>query len=175
MKHSVVVLLFSFSVYFFVAPNIFAQSSYVLPYPSTMPGGISYKLHLFWEDIQKYWSFGSLAQFHYNLSQSDKYLVEAKTLFEYKQYLLAVSALKKSNDYFQKSIPYLHKAQKEGKDVSFQQSLVEKASDKHKEVLGSIDKEVPAVVMWEPEKQQSTKLFLHDLIQDAIQTRNKYR
>ena len=60
----------------------FAESDYVLPYPSSMPGSKFYQIRLIWDEVKKYWYFGSFGQFEYNLKQSDKYLVEAKTLFE---------------------------------------------------------------------------------------------
>ena len=77
---------------------MFAESQYVLPYPSAMPGSFLYKLNLVQEEILRYWYFGDFGQFKYNLGLSDKYLVEAKTLFEYKQYLLAISPSKWSSD-----------------------------------------------------------------------------
>ena len=80
-----------FAALFFIIlipSSVYAQSSYVLPYPSQMPGGLYYKIHLIYENVSKYWYFGDFGRFDYNLKQSDKYLVETKTLFEYKQILV---------------------------------------------------------------------------------------
>src|ERR1700749_87312 len=82
-----------------------ADSPYVLPYPSFMPGTIFYKIDRVIEIFEKYWYFGDFGQFTYNLKESDKYLVQAKTLFEYQQYLLAMVALQQSDAYFQKIQP----------------------------------------------------------------------
>ncbi len=86
-KIGLVSILF-FLLSLFLPLSSFAQSDYVLPYPSSMPGSIYYKLHLAWESVIEYWNFGDFGQFIYNLKQFNKYVVEAKTLFEYIQYLL---------------------------------------------------------------------------------------
>src|SRR3990167_5335496 len=83
----------------FRAPTVFAESSYVLPYPAAMPGSIWYEIDLLKEKAYQFLYFGDLSQFAYNLSEADKYLVEAKTLFEYKQYLLGYQALLKSDSF----------------------------------------------------------------------------
>ena len=101
------IILFVFSI---IPQPLFAEASYVLPYPSAMPGSKFYKLHQLFEKFEKYWYFGNFSNFHYNLKYSDKYLVEAKTLFEYKQYLLAYQALKKSNSFFLKTKQSLENA-----------------------------------------------------------------
>src|SRR5690242_11831315 len=125
--------------YYLVFPScIFAKSTYVLPYPSTMPGSFYYKLHLALEEFMQYWYYGNFGQFKYNLKESDKYLVEAKTLFEYNQYLLGYKALKKSDSYFQKTKPFLAKAQKEGNSIVDKISLLQQAAAKHIEVLEKI-------------------------------------
>src|SRR3990167_1877174 len=96
----------------------FASSSYVLPYPQAMPGSKFYVLDKIQETLLKYYSFGNLSKITYHRSFSDKYLVEAKTLFEYNQYLLAASALKESNEHFQKLETYVARAEKEGKNTN---------------------------------------------------------
>lgn len=164
--------LFSFILLVISAKPSFAQSEYVLPYPSTMPGNALYTVHVAIENLQKYWYFGNLSQFTYNLKQSDKYLVEAKTLFEYKQYLLATKALEKSNDYFQKTHSFLVKAKSEGKDISQKQLLLKSASIKHTEVLQSLLSLVPLEFFWQPEKEPSQKLHLKTIIEDAITIRS---
>ena len=64
-----------------LASRAFAESPYVLPYPSAMPGSIFYKLNLIQDELLRFWYFGDFGQFKYNLAQSDKYLVEAINLF----------------------------------------------------------------------------------------------
>ncbi|MCL4418206.1 MAG: hypothetical protein M1365_16230 [Actinobacteria bacterium] len=115
-SHIFVLLVVVFITFIPLSTKASAQSSYVLPYPSAMPGSSSYKIHQLYESIIKYWYFGNLGQFKYNLKQSDKYLVEAKTLFEYNQYLLASKALTKSDYYFKNIEPYLLKAKNEIKN-----------------------------------------------------------
>lgn len=162
-----------FVLLFAVQPS-HASSSYVLPYPSRMPGNIFYKIHLAEEKILQYWYFGDFGQFNYNLKESDKYLVEAKTLFEYNQYLLGFNAIKKSDYYFKQTLPYLLKARGEGKDISENKGVLRQAAGKHQEVLLKMEQEVPEVFTWSPEKSLPTKLNLKDAIIEAIKIREEY-
>lgn len=150
---------------------VLSESSYVLPYPSVMPGSKAYKLHLFWEKISKYWYFGSFGQFKYNLKFSDKYLVEAKTLFEYKQYLLAYNALQRSDQYFKNIPSLLIKAQEENKDITQTQKIFKEASLKHIEELTKLKEVVPKEFVWKPEKSNETKLNLWESIDNSLKIR----
>ena len=150
---------------------VFAGSSYVLPYPSTMPGGLYYKLHLVFEEIQKYWYFGDFSQFDYNLKESDKYLVEAKTLFEYKQYLLGASALKKSDKYFVNIKGTLEQALKNGKNVQEREKILLEAALKHVETLVKIKEDTPENFEWRPEKGIPTSIPLGTIISKSKQLR----
>src|SRR3989344_9446436 len=111
-------ILLSFLVFLNITGLIYAQSAYVLPYPSEMPGSRFYKAQEFVEKISKFWYFGNFGHFKYSLKNSDKYLVEAKTLFEYDQFLLGQKSLKKYNTYFSRLPYYLEQSKTEGKDIS---------------------------------------------------------
>ena len=147
---------------------------YTLPYPSTMPGSLNYKLHIFLVKFQQYWSFGSLSQFQYNLHESDEFLVQAKTLFEYDQYLLAYDALLQSDMYFEKAGQSLQSAKNEGKDTSQSSALFKQAAAKHIEVLQYITSITPDVFVWSPEKEAASTLHIHDEIQHVISIRKNY-
>ena len=149
----------------------FAVSSYVLPYPSVMPGNIFYKLNLIQDELLRFWYFGDFGKFHYNLKQSDKYLVEAKTLFEYKQYLLAHKALLKSDLYFKNLKPILTKAKEHGKDTSEKNVLLAFASEKHIEILTKLRIEVPQVFEWKPEGKKPKNLKLMESLGESIMIR----
>lgn len=167
-------LILFLTLYFISVPVVYCNSSnYVLPYPSVMPGSKTYKLHLLWEKLMKYWYFGNFAQFRYNLNQSDKYLVEAKTLFEYKQYLLAYSALQKSDLYFKEAPLYLKKALKENKNVVQKQNVFKSAEKKHLEVLNDLISQVPLKFEWKDEKSSSITLDLHKAIINSIEIREQ--
>ena len=166
---AVIIFIFCFN-----AIPAHASSNYVLPYPSTMPGTIFYKIHLAEEKLLQFWYFGSFGQFTYNLKQSDKYLVEAKTLFEYNQYLLGFNALKKSDYYFKQTLPFLLKARREGKNISENREILRQAAEKHQEVLLKMEREVPEVFTWSPEKSLPTKLNLKDAINESIKIRENY-
>ncbi|MDO8623722.1 MAG: hypothetical protein Q7R52_05750 [archaeon] len=144
-----------------------------MPYPSNMPGSWSYKTHLIYENVARYWYFGDFGQFDYNLKIADKYLVEAKTLFEYKQYLLGYGALKKSDQYFVNIFPNLIKADKNGKNVLQKRKIFEEASRKHMEILKEMENNNPDSFVWEPEKSIPTNLDLKKAFEESIYLREK--
>lgn len=156
----------------FFPQTAFAQ--YVLPYPSVMPGGIWYKAHIAWENLLTYWYYGDLGQFEYSLKESDMYLVQAKTLFEYQQYLLGYQALEKSNVYFSQTLPHLLKAQKDGKNISLKRQILSLAARSHLQVLSRIGQLAPARFYWQAEKSLPVQLDIHDLIQKSSQLTNTY-
>lgn len=150
----------------------FAESNYVLPYPSYMPGNFLYKPRLILNKLSAYIYFGDFGRFDYSLKESDHYLVEAKTLFEYKQYLLGVSALKKSDSFFMTISPNLENARKSGKNTSEKEVLLREATLKHMETLGDLKNKLPKTFNWSPEKSESTPINLSDLIDKSIQIRS---
>ena len=154
--------------------KVYAQSSYVLPYPSTMPGNISYKIHLVYEEVSKSWYFGDFGKFKYNLKYANKYLAESKTLFEYRQYLLGYKALGKSNYYFIKIHSSLVNAKKNGKNTQDKEAILFQAAEKHIEVLSKLAKELPKKIIWKPEKEKESILDLEKEIHNAISIRQKY-
>lgn len=168
------ILLFLFLLFFIFTTNSFASSTYVLPYPSTMPGSIFYKIHILEEIVLKYWYFGDFGQFNYNLKASDKYLVEAKTLFDYKQYLLGYYALIKSDNYFIKVKPFLIAAKKEDKNIDQKLEIFNQASNKHIEELEKIKKSLPESFLWEEENGFSKNLELKKIIENSIKIRQQF-
>ena len=119
------------------------RAEYVLPYPSYLPGNKLYHLSRFWDATKKWWYFGSISSLKYHLQLADKYLVEAKTLFEYKQYLLGRDALLRSNSQFQILPKFITDAAIEGKDIKIWQNLVEEAGAKHIDVMEKLLRELP--------------------------------
>lgn len=163
-------LLIFFSLILFNVP-VFAQSNYVLPYPSGMPGSFSYKIHLIYENVSKYWYFGDFGQFNYNLKMADKYLIEAKTLFEYKQYLLGYKALRKSDQYFINILPNLIRAEKNGKNTLQKKVILKESARKHIETLGKMGIDTPDTFNWQPEKALPTMLDIRGTIGNSINVR----
>jgi len=150
-----------------------ANSDYVLPYPSLMPGNRLYLVQEIKENWMKYWYFGNFGQFTYNLNRADKFLVEAKTLFEYKQYLLADRALKKSDYFFGQIFIYLERAEAENKDISENKKILSQASLKHLEILENLKNELPENFIWQPEKLSPTDIDIHQDINNSIKIRHE--
>lgn len=159
--------LFFFILFFLNVPVVFAQE-YIMPYPSYMPGNKLYKLHSFWEKIEEYWYFGDMAQVKYHQHQSDKYLVEARTLFEYGQTALGVLALSKSNDHFAKAVLYQMDVTHEKKDDGQQKGQLINAGQKHSEILGELKEKLPEEVEWKEEKEESKKFPIALMLKEAI-------
>ena len=160
----------SFLIFLLSTQFVFADSQYVLPYPSSMPGSFLYKLRVITEPLFKLWYFGDLARFKYDLKQSDKYLVEAKTLFEYKQYLLAVDSLKKSDNYFEAAKKDLKIAEKR-KNIQEQELILKEASLKHIEIIEWLRQNTPETFFWRPEKTVPTNLNIWRNLDASIKIR----
>lgn len=146
---------------------------YVLPYPGFMPGSSFYKISQAVDKVQQLWSFGNFAQFSYHLGLADKKLVEAKTLFEYKQYLLANYALCQSDHYFGQAIIFLRAAEGEKKNISGKRKILQDAAKKHIEVLNLLGSQVPETLVWQPEKEEPISLSLQNSINTSIDLRGQ--
>lgn len=149
------------------------QAAYVLPYPSYMPGNKLYAASRVLDRLKSYWYWGSIAQFKYRLSLADKYLVEAKTLFEYGQYLLAVDSLNRSNQNVQLLPSFLQKAKHEGKDTVQLDVTLQEAMSVHALVLQELETRLPGEFTWQPEKEAPTELPIAQLLSQARQERVK--
>lgn len=168
MKKVVVYLLLAIS-YLLLATS--AHAEYVLPYPSFMPGNKLYRVSRVVDQLKKYWYFGNISQIKYHLGLADKYLVEAKTLFEYKQYLLAVDALQRSDVEFQQLPKFVAKAEKEQKDIKNFKTLITEAATMHISVLTGLESTLPAQFTWIPEKEEQTELNLKSIVHASVEIR----
>lgn len=172
VKKILLIFLVIFSLNLTIPRFVFAESSYVLPYPSYMPGNFFYQPRIIISKISKYIYFGDFGKFDYNLKEADHYLVEAKTLFDYKQYLLATNALNKSDEYFKNIYPALENARKNGKDISERDLILKEASRKHMETLGDLVEYLPEEVEWVPENSTPVNLNLKKILENSINIRN---
>jgi hypothetical protein len=130
-----------------------------------------YRVSRVLDRLKYYWSWGNIAQIKYHLALSDKYLIEAKTLMEYKQFLLATDALRRSDKEFMQLPAYVDGAKKEGVDVAELQHLVTSVADKHVEILTDLLANTPAQFTWTPEKAPSTDLHLADTLKTSMGVR----
>ncbi|PIU02406.1 hypothetical protein COT66_00400 [Candidatus Shapirobacteria bacterium CG09_land_8_20_14_0_10_49_15] len=144
---------------------------YVLPYPGLMPGHHLYPVKQLFDQAYAYFAFGSFARHKYELALADKKLVEMKVLFEYRQYLLALTALDQSNNHFQKAVDFVVAAQVQGKNIQTKMANLQAAAVKHQEVLESVMGQTPADFWWQPEKDEPRQLAIHQGLQKAISIR----
>lgn len=169
-------ILFTFLSVFFISVHLtYAQSSYVLPYPGFMPGNKLYKLTEALDMLKKYYSFGDFAKYKYYQSLADKKLVEAKILFEYSQYPLALKALDKSDEYFQKIPEVLKEAKKHDKNITEKEALFRQESLKHIEALTLLESQVPVEFTWRDEKKTPVHLQIKNLIEKALKIRKTFK
>lgn len=158
---------------FLIIPVKALASEYTFPYPGIMPGNKLYKLVLYKEKFDQIFYFGDLAQYKLNQKLSDKYLIEAKTLFEYRQYSLAVNSLSKSNEYFKKAKVSLNKANKKLKSTREKEENLKNAVYAHNSLLEKIISWVPKQYDWVDESGNILTLYLHKDISNAMSIRNK--
>lgn len=112
-----------------------AETDYVLPYPSYMPGNKLYVVKEVWDKFLGLFMFGNFTKFTFELHLADRKLVEAKTLYEYKQTALAKKALEQYRLHMQVLPVLLKNAQKEGKNISQKEKLLQSALKTHAVIL----------------------------------------
>ncbi|OGG24464.1 hypothetical protein A3A79_04750 [Candidatus Gottesmanbacteria bacterium RIFCSPLOWO2_01_FULL_43_11b] len=145
--------IFILTLFLVFATHAFA---YTLPYPSYMPGHKLYKISRFLDQAKAWWYWGVKSKIKYHASLADKYLVESKTLFEYQQYLLAVDALRRSNE-----------------QITAISSRSGEQMKAHTDVLERLKQMLPEEFLWQPEKETPTRLPLHILLDEALFIRNE--
>jgi hypothetical protein len=148
-----------------------AHADYVLPYPSYMPGNRLYAASKIAERLKSWWYWGSIGQTKYHMNLADKYLVEAKTLFEYKQYMLAINALRTSDEHIVQVPLYIARGKTEGENMDQFEKLFSSEKNTHLEVLVKLKSELPKTFIWTPEKAIPTTLDIEGLLSRAITLR----
>jgi len=163
------VLLMVYSLLFI--PSV--RADYVLPYPSYMPGNKIYRVMRIIDQLKKYWYWGNIAQIKYHQGLADKYLVEAKTLFEYKQYLLAADALLRSDSQVASILPFVFKAQQQRIDTKLLITGVVEEMSIHISVLQVMKSQLPKEFVWTPEKAKATDLQIGAMLENSLALREK--
>ncbi len=171
MKKFVIILFVSLYLSFIIGHLALVHAEYVLPYPSFMPGNTLYKISTLLDGIKRYWSFGNIAQLKYRMSMADKKLVEAKTLFEYKQYAFAMNAIYQSSAQAASVPRYLEMASAQGIDMKEFDKTVCEQMNVHQEVLHQLRTSLPTAFTWQEEKKDAVSLPIQKALDAAIQTR----
>ena len=169
-----IIVFFLLSTFYFLL-TIPAHAGYVLPYPSYMPGNKLYNISRVIDSLKAYWYWGNIAKVKYHLGLANKYLVESKTLFEYKQYLLATDALARSDTHVDNVLPYLKGAAVQGKDVKVLETTVGDAMLVHISVIETMKSQLPEKFIWRPEKASEIILPISSMLQHALTIRQNLR
>ena len=148
------------------------RAEYFLPYPSAMPGNMMYAIERIADVMKHYWYFGTIAQIKYRIGLSDKYLVEADVLFRHKQFLLAVDALKRSDEQLFFIEELMRKGEEQKKKLTNLKELLSFSVEAQLAVLGELINDMPEKVTWRPEKASETDLPIQDLLFRSIKIRN---
>lgn len=164
-----IVIVFIFFIVLLTPNTVFAE--YVLPYPSYMPGNKLYKVTRVLDKLKNYWHWGSIAQVKYHMALGDKYIVEAKTLFEYKQYLLGLDALKRSDKEIAVIPLYVRRFQQEGKPIDQFIEIIKQEMFTHTLLLENIKSSLPIRFEWRDEKKEPILLPIHEYINESIAIR----
>jgi len=143
-------------------------ADYVLPYPSYMPGHVLYVPQKIVDQVQEWWYFGWIGQSIYHRELSDRYLVEADTLFRYNQHKLASEALALSNAHFLQELLTVDDLDSEGYDNGLQRLLLIKQAQAHADMLEHLDEILPKQITWEQEKKDAVVLPLGLLVRQSI-------
>lgn len=167
-----IAFVFLLSLVFNHSSLIYA-SEYVLPYPSYMPGNTLYRISRIADRLKSYWYWGSIAHIKYHLGLSDKYLVEAKTLFEYKQYLLAADALSRSDKELTSIPALLQRGENEGKDMGQLRLLVRGGMGVHMAVITTLKSQLPKEFIWKPEKVSGTTIHIDEILTSSHEIREQ--
>lgn len=151
----------------------YAEADYVLPYPSAMPGSKLYLLHKLEERLTGYWYFGDYGNFIHSRLLSDRYLVEAKTLFEYKQYRLALHSLENSSRHFKDAVKSVQGAQVTKPGRKEKLLLATQQAQKHQEVLEDLRARLPKKYIWRDEHEDAKELQISRALDHAINIRRE--
>jgi hypothetical protein len=171
MKKTFIICLLFIAFCLLFIPSV--RADYVLPYPSYMPGNKMYHVMRIIDQLKRYWYWGNIAQVKYHQGLGDKYLVEAKTLFEYKQYLLATDALARSDSQVAVIMPFIDKARQQGIDPKLLITSVAEEMSVHLSVLEVMKTQLPKEFVWTPEKAKATDLQIGTMLENSFALREK--
>ncbi len=165
--------IFSFIIFLLLPLMFVAQirADYILPYPSYMPGHKLYRLSRIIDDLKGWWYWGNIGKTKYHMALSDKYLVEAKTLFEYKQYILALDALYRSNIEFSKIKIILTVALRDKINISQVEARVYENALVQRVIIKRLEQQLPAEFTWNEEKKNAVVLPVFQLLEEAYHLR----
>jgi len=122
-----------------------AQKSinYFLPYPGILPGNSLYPLKMIRDRVVSYFITDPVKKAEFYLLMADKRINAGKFLADYRKYSLVEPTISKGQNYFDQSIELAAKTKKQGINIKNLTEQLNKASEKHEEVLGVILLEIP--------------------------------
>jgi len=147
------VLIFAWGVLFVSFGKIMASTTptslptsasvdYFLTYPGILPGNFLYPLKMVRDRIWLFLTTDHLQKAQTLLLFADKRLAAGKTLIEEGKETLGITTLSKAEKYLERALTQAKVAREKGKDVEAFLNTLEKASQKHQEVLEEIQEKI---------------------------------
>ena len=115
-----------------------ASVDYFLAYPGILPGNFLYPLKMVRDRIWLFLTPDPLQKAQTLLLFADKRLGAGKALIEKGKESLGITTLSKAEKYLERALFQAKIAKEKGKDTEFFFNILEKASQKHQEVLEEI-------------------------------------
>jgi len=147
------VLIFAWGVLFVSFGKIMASTTptslptpasvdYFLAYPGILPGNFLYPLKMVRDRIWMFLTTDPLQKAQTLLLFADKRLGAGKALIEKEKEDLGISTLSKAEKYLERALIQARVAKEKGKDIEAFLNTLEKASQKHQEVLEEIQEKL---------------------------------
>jgi hypothetical protein len=139
-------------------------ADYNLPVKPILPGHPLYRISRNLDRVRSWFLWGDIAKATYRLTLADKYLAEAKTLFELKQFPFAVDALERSNLEFERIPGFLENDVRDGRDIGAMRDKVKASSRAHVTILDALEPMVPEVYVWTEDDGEPIQLEIREQI-----------
>lgn len=123
-----------------------AKIEYVLPYPGILPDHLLYPLKMLRDRIMDFFIREPMKRTEFLILMADKRLGAGKILIEGGKAPLGETTLSKGEKYLEQAVATVEKAKQQGKNVSGLLEKLEKATQKHIEVLQELSAKAPEEV-----------------------------
>lgn len=137
-------LIFSFVIFFyFIHPNVFAQSEYSLPWPGVLPDNKLYKLKVLRNKIIEKMIISPTKKIEFDLLMADKTIYASELLANKGEIALAKDTALKGENYYSVLVQDYNNALLQKKNVSPElDSKITQAAIKHQQIFKKLENKV---------------------------------